>query len=191
MRQEEHPGIHADNAGAIEPEVDPDSKERLAEERPDPPHAATHFDAGTGQGTVDGPPYDSPLQERPILDGSTMNEAAEATVPNPYRGQADPAAIKRQPALNSTSTNRWLFASIVAVVVVTVVLLLLFPWNPLWCGIGIVVALLGVLLMLVVRASRMRLRARLRTEAVLLASVWLVPLAIIVGVLITSADEIW
>jgi hypothetical protein len=176
---------------AIEPEVDPDSPRRVEQERPEPAHGASRFDAGTGQGTVSGPPYEYELQERPILDGSTMNPAAEASVPNPYRGQDDPSAMHSQPALHTTNTNRWLFASVVAGVIVTVVLLLLLPWSPVWCSVGVAVALVGLLLVLAVRASSLRRPARLRVEAVLLWIIWLVPLAIIVTVLLTSAGEIW
>ncbi len=32
-------------------------------------------------------------------------------MPNPSRGETDPAAMHRQPALHTTNTNRWLFAS--------------------------------------------------------------------------------
>lgn len=137
----------ADDGGepdSVEPAVNPDSPEREREQMPEPAHPATHFDAGTGQGTVTGPPRDSPLQERPILDGSTQNYVAEATVPNPNRGESDPAQMKEQPALNSTNTNRWLFAAVIAATIMTIVLLLLMPWNPMWCGIGITVALVGV-----------------------------------------------
>lgn len=177
--------------GGIEPTVNPDSPKREREQMPEPPHPATRFDAGTGQGTVTGPPHDSPLQERPILDGSTQNYFAEATVPNPNRGESDPAQMKEQPALNSTNTNRWLFAAVIAAAIMTIVLLLLMPWNPVWCGIGITVALVGVLAMLAVRASRIGRTARLRLDAVLLAVVWLVPLAIFIFVLLTSAASIW
>lgn len=176
---------------AIEPEVDPDAGQRVFEERPDPAHGPSRFDAGTGQGTVGAPPYEYELQERPILDGSTMSPEAEASVPNPYRGETDPAAMHRQPALHTTNTNRWLFASTAAGVIVTVVLLLLLPWSPVWCTVGIAVALIGLLLMLGVRASGLRRPARLWVDAVLLAIIWLVPLAIIITVLLTSADDIW
>lgn len=175
----------------IEPAVNPDSPRREHEQMPEPPHPATHFDAGTGQGTVTGPPHDSPLQERPILDGSTQNYVAEATVPNPNRGENDPAQMKHQPALNATNTNRWLFAAVTAAAIMTIVLLLLMPWSPVWCGIGITVALVGVLAMLTVRASRIGRTGRLRIDAVLLAIVWLVPLAIFIFVLLTSAASIW
>jgi len=175
----------------IEPEVNPDSLKRQHERLPDASHAATHFDAGTGQGTVTGPPHDGPLQERPILDGSTQDKVAEASVPNPNRGESDPAQMKNQPALNSTNTNRWLFAAVTAATIMTITLLLLMPWNPVWCGIGITVALVGVLAMLAIRASRIGVRARLRIDAMLMAIVWLVPLAIFIAVLLTSADAIW
>ncbi len=186
----EHAG-RPEHSREIEPEIDPDSDKRLLEELPETAHTATRFDAGTGQGTVSGPPKGVDFQERPILDGSTQDPVAESSVPNPHRGQDDPAAMKRQPALNSTNTNRWLIASVIAAAVMTVVLLVLMPWNPLWCGIGVTVALVGVLAMLAVRASRIGLKARLRIDAVLMAIVWLVPLAIFIVVLLTSADEIW
>lgn len=177
--------------GTIEPSVNPDSPKRESQHMPEPPHPATHFDAGTGQGTVTGPPHDSPLQERPILDGSTQHYVTEAAAPNPNRGESDPAQVKHQPALNTTNTNRWLFAAAAAAAIMTVVLLLLMPWNPVWCGIGITVALVGVLAMLAVRASRIGRAARLRIDAALLAIVWLVPLAIFIFVLLTSAASIW
>lgn len=174
-----------------EPETDPDSEVRLAEERPDAPHGPTRFDAGNGQGTVFGPPYGEDLQERPILDGSTQSDAAEATVPNPYRGETDPAMLKRQPALNNTSSNRWLIASIVAAVILSAVLLLLARWSPMWCGIGVLVILVGLVLLLIVRVSGLPLRRRLRFEATLLGVICLVPLAVILSVLIGSAEQIW
>lgn len=64
-----------------------------------------------GEDPAPGPPYEYELQERPILDGSTMSPEAEASVPNPSRGETDPAAMHRQPALHTTNTNRLLFAS--------------------------------------------------------------------------------
>lgn len=174
----------------IEPSVDPDSQELLAEELPEPPHPATEFDAGTGQGTVH-PPRTGRLQQRPILDGSTQDSVTESTVPNPHRGQEDPAMMKRQPALNSSSTDRWLVASVIAAAVMCAALLWLLPYNEVWCGIGIIVALVGVIAMLVLRLTRIGLKARLRIDAVLMALVWLVPLAVFIAVLITSSDEIW
>lgn len=173
-----------------EPPLDPDSKERLLEESPELPHAASRFDAGTGQGTVSGPSKDQAFQDRPILDGSTQGPAAEASVPNPHRGQSDPATIGRQPALNSTKTDRWLISSTLAAAVVTAVLLLA-QFDPVWSGVGIVVALVGLLAMLVVRISKLGRRPRLRTMAVLLAVTWLVPLAVIITIMIGRADQIW
>lgn len=177
--------------GAIEPEVNPDAAARELQEQPDAPHTATRFDAGTGQGTSSGPPYGAAYQERPILDGSTMSPRAEASVPNPYRGQSDPGAVSHQPALNTTNTNRWLFASVIAGVIVVVVLLLLMPWSPVWCSVGVAVALVALLLALVVRVSRMPRPARLWAEAFLLAIIWIVPLIIILTVVISSANDIW
>lgn len=175
----------------VEPEINPDSYRWVERERPEPAHRATRFDAGTGQGTVSGPPYEYELQERPILDGSTMGPVTEASVPNPYRGQADPSAMHSQPALHTTNTNRWLFASVGAGAIVTTVLLLLLPWSPVWCSAGVAVTLVSLLLVLTVRASRLRRPARLRVEAALLWVIWLVPLAIIVTVLLTSTGEMW
>lgn len=179
------------SARPSEPSIDPDSPRHLAEEIMDSPHGPTRYDAGTGRGTVSGPPYGEKFQDRPILDGSTQSAAFEASVPNPTRGQSDPAAMKRQPALNNTSTNRWLLFSTIAVLVVVAALLLLARWNPLWCGIGVIFACLSLLSMLVVRASPAKLRTRLRIEATIMALIWLVPLSIIVTTLITFADEIW
>lgn len=180
-----------DAAQGEAPEVYPDPRDSAVEEHLDPPHGATRFEAPAGHGTAEGPPYGQQFQERPVLDGSTQSSGAEAATPNPYRGQEDPATMARQPALNTTSTTRWLIASVIAAVILVVTLLLLSPWNPVWCGVGVTFALVGVLAMLVVRATRMPRKPRLRLEAVLMALVWLVPLAIIVTVVITSADEIW
>lgn len=193
MQQKLHSSDHKDdsNAEQIEPQVDPDSNDRMAEERPEPPHEPSHFDAGNGQGTVTGPPYDEQFQERPILDGSTQNDHAEAAVPNPYRGMSDPAMIKRQPALNKAKSSRWLIASAIAAAVISVVLLALAPWSPLWSGVGVLIAVGGLLLMLVIRASKIKPKVRLRLEALLLGIVWAVPLAIALSILFTSADEIW
>lgn len=176
---------------ALEPDVDPDAGERVLEEHPDPPHPASRYDAGTGQGTVTGPPYDVEVQERPILDGSTESAESEASVPNPYRGLSDPARVFRQPAVNSTNTRRWLTASVIAVVVVSTLLLLLARWDPVWCGVGIVVAVLAFAAMILVRASKIERPARLRLEAILMAVLWLVPLAIILTVMIGHRGEIW
>ncbi|WP_449278841.1 hypothetical protein [Leucobacter sp. GX24907] len=179
------------NDDALEPPIDPDSRERLNEEIPDAPHPPGRYDAGTGQGTAANPPRGDDTQDRPILDGSTQSPIAEASVPNPYRGQADPALVSRQPALNTTRTNRWLYASMIAATIVTIALLVLARWNPVWCGVGVVVALVALLLMLIVRASGLGRRARLRVEALLMAVLWLGPLAIILWTMIGSADEIW
>ncbi len=174
-----------------EPPLDPDSKERLLEESPDAPHSASRFDAGNGQGTVSGPSWGQSTQDRPILDGSTQDPSAEASVPNPHRGQSDPATIGRQPALNSTKTDRWLISSTVAAALVTAVLLILAQFDPVWSGVGIVVALVGLLAMLVVRVSKLGRRPRLRVMAVLLAVTWLVPLAVIISIMIGRSGQIW
>ena len=191
MRHEREHGLESADDRVLEPEIDPDAAEREPEERPDPPHEASRFDAGTGQGTVEGPPYDAELQERPILDGSTQSPEAEASVPNPYRGQSDPALIQLQPALNTTSTRRWFFASVVAFLLLSVALILLMKWDPVWCTVGVGVGVLALIGMAVVRASKIRRPARLRLDALLMAVLWLVPLAIILTVLLTHADEIW
>lgn len=192
MSNEQIPGSgQGDEPKHGEPEVDPDSPERLTEERPDAPHDATRFEAPAGHGTADGPPYGQEFQERPVLDGSTQSDEAEASVPNPHRGQADPATIARQPALNSTRSSRWLVASCVAAVILVLGLLLLARWEPVWCGVGVVVALVALVLMLVLRASRMEQRSKLRAAAVLMAVLWLVPLAVILSVLVGRREEIW
>lgn len=181
----------SDGAQEVEPVIDPDSAEREHEEIRERPHGPSRFDAGTGQGTVSGPPKHTDLQERPILDGSTQSDAVEASVPNPYRGQADPAQMKRQPALNSTSTDRWLFAGMVAYVLLAIALVALSRWDAFWCGVGLAVGLLGLVAMLIVRATGIRRPLRLRIDAVLLTVIWLVPLAIILTVMISRADQIW
>ena len=175
----------------IEPDVDPDSKERVAEEHPDPPHEASRFDAGTGQGTVSGPPTGVKFQERPILDGSTQSAEAEASVPNPYRGQTDPAQMHRQPALNDTGTQRWFIAGVVAFVLVGAALIALARWDPVWCSVGLAVGLIGLVGMLLVRVSRVERPLRLWLDALLLAIIWIVPLIVILGVMIGRADEVW
>lgn len=181
----------ADDEAPIEPAVDPDSQERLAEEIVDPPHEATRFEAPNGQGTSDGTPYDREFLERPVLDGATMSPAAEASVPNPYRGQADPARITKQPALVSARTDRWLISSAIAGTILVALLLLLIRWNPFWCAFGVIFALGMLLAMLGVRLSRIPRRARLRIDAVLMALLWLVPLGIVISVVVGSAHEIW
>ncbi|UOQ57145.1 hypothetical protein MUN78_16055 [Leucobacter allii] len=180
-----------DEEERIEPDVDEDSPELEAAQHPEPPHPASRFDAGTGQGTVHGPPLDGGLLEHPILDGSTQHPGAEATVPNPYRGEDDPALVGRQPALTTANTMRWLVAAIVATVLLGTALFLLYPYDPLWCSIGIGVLLVGLLGMLGVRASRLGQRARLRADAVLLAALWLLPLGIILSVMLGRAAAIW
>ena len=181
---------HADD-DEREPRIAPDSKKRLAEEHPDPPHAASRFEASDGAGTVSGPPHDRPLQEHPVLDGSTESAEAEATTPNPTRGLSDPAMVTRQPALNTTGTNRWLIAGNLAAVILVGVLLLLARFDPVLTGIGIVITLLLLMLMLVERARSVRLGRKLKSEAILLWVLWLAPLAIILIVMLRSADEIW
>lgn len=175
----------------VEPAIDADSPERLDEEILEVPHEATHFDAGTGGGTVSGVNDDAATQDRPLLDGSTMSPITERTVPNPYRGVEDPATITRQPALNSTSTNRWLFSGVVATALMSLVLLLLAQYNPLPTSIAIVIALAAMLLMLLVRLTGIETKLRLRFDAILLAVIWLVPLSVIVTTLITYRDLIW
>lgn len=193
MRHHDEPRrIRPEDTGpnVLEPEIDPDSGLRIAEEHPDPPHTATRFDAGTGQGTVSESHYGDKTLDHPVLDGSTMSPEAEASVPNPSRGESDPATMHNQPALHTTSTTRWLFSSAIAGVFVVVILLLLAPFSPVWCGVGVAVALVALLAVLAVRASRIRRPARLYIEAVLLMIIWLVPLIIIITVLVTAADDI-
>lgn len=192
MSQQNTPHKHAaEEREPVEPAVDPDSKERLNEEILDPPHEATRFEAPNGQGTSDGPPYDQEFQERPVLDGASQSPEAEASVPNPYRGQADPARMTRQPALNSTSTDRWLIASSVAGTILIVLLLLLIRWNPFWCAVGVVFTLIALVAMLGLRLTGIGRKARLRIDAVLMALIWLVPLTIAISVVAGSAHEIW
>lgn len=155
------------------------------------PHEASRFDAGNGQGTVSGPPLDGGVLEHPILDGSTQRPAAEADVPNPYRGVDDPATIAKQPALNDAGSGRWLAAGVFATVVVTVPLLLLIPFDPIWSIIGITFALVALACMLIARLSHLRQRLRLRLMAVLTWLMLLVPVIIISTLLIVHADEIW
>lgn len=184
-------GPDAQQSVPIEPPVDTDSISLLANEQHDRPHEATRFDAGTGQGTVHGFPKGPSAQERPILDGSTESPSAEASTPNPNRGESDPALVTHQPALTSANSMRWIISGIIAAVLLGTVLLFLARWDPVWSGVGITVALVGLLAMHAVRLTRLGQRARLRVDALLMAVVWLVPLAIIVTVLVTHADEIW
>lgn len=171
--------------------MDPDSRRRLAEEITEAPHKATRYDAGTGQGTSHGPPRGVAFQDRPVLDGSTQSYVVEHSVPNPTRGEDDPQSVTHQPALTSASTNRWMFASVVAAVLVVTALFLLYQWSPVWCTVGITVAMVGLLLMLAVRLSPLRLKSRLRVDAAIMAMIWLVPLVIIVTVMLVNADQIW
>lgn len=196
MNDDEHPEDAETQRGRdarqrLEPEVDPDSGAREEEQLFETPHGPSRFDAGTGQGTVTGPPKHAEFQERPILDGSTQSGAVEASVPNPYRGHDDPAQMKQQPALNSTNTNRWLFAAVVAYVILAAALVALARWDAVWCSIGLAVGLIGLLGMLVVRATGITRPLRLRIDAVLLTVIWLVPLAIILSVMIGRSDQIW
>lgn len=55
----------------------------------DKPHPASATDAGSGQGTVSGPPHGK-TQDRPVLDGSTQSRESEREVDNPWRGVYDP-----------------------------------------------------------------------------------------------------
>lgn len=175
----------------VEPVIDSDSPQRVAEERPEAPHKPTRFDAGTGQGTEHPPRHEGKFQERPILDGSTQNYRSEATVPNPSRGQADPATVTKQPALNSIRTDRWLISGCIATIIVTVVLLALAQWSPVLCISGVLFAVACLIGMILVRVSRMGLKLRLRVDALLLAAIWLASLTVFIIVLTTSADEIW
>lgn len=58
--------------------------------RGEPPHAASRFDAGTGQGTISRIPAGKTL-DHPILDGSTESRVAQGFTENPFRGRRDPA----------------------------------------------------------------------------------------------------
>lgn len=59
----------------------------------DRPHRATEHDAGTGQGTVHDPHYESHTLEHPVLDGANESATSQAKTGNPYRGLADPALV--------------------------------------------------------------------------------------------------
>lgn len=144
----------------------------------DPAHEESEFEAPSGHATSDGPPLDGGELHHPILDGSTQSDLAEASAPNPHRGQTDPALVTHQPALNRTSSIRWIIAGAVALVVVSVVLIALYEWSPLWCTVGIGFAALCFIGMFVIRQISMTQRARLRTDAILLGLLWVVPLAI-------------
>ncbi|WP_427870365.1 hypothetical protein [Leucobacter luti] len=175
----------------IEPPVDTDSVSLLATEQHDKPHEATRFDAGTGQGTVHEFPRGAKAQERPILDGSTESRAAEASTPNPNRGEADPALVTHQPALTSANSMRWITSALVAAVVLITALLILAQWDPVWSGVGVTVVFIGLLAMHAVRLTRFGQRARLRIDAALMAIICLVPIAIIVTAVLSYANRVW
>ena len=71
-------------------ENEPSTPVGTTPELTDPPHKATKFDAGTGQGTLDEMPSGDTL-DRPVLDGSTESSTAQRETDNPFRGMADPA----------------------------------------------------------------------------------------------------
>lgn len=58
--------------------------------RQEPPHAASRYDAGTGQGTISKLPHTKTL-DHPILDGSTESKVSQSFTVNPFRGLRDPA----------------------------------------------------------------------------------------------------
>lgn len=58
--------------------------------RREPPHAASRYDAGTGQGTISEIPSGKTL-DHPVLDGSTESRVAQSSTQNPFRGHRDPA----------------------------------------------------------------------------------------------------
>ncbi|MBK0419165.1 hypothetical protein JD276_08980 [Leucobacter sp. CSA1] len=66
------------------------------------PHEATRFQASNGAGTVSGPPPGE-TQDRPILDGSTEDEA-ERHVENPRRGMENPELIRHPETGEETPT---------------------------------------------------------------------------------------
>ena len=59
----------------------------------DRPHSASRYDAGTGQGTVRNPHYESRTLDHPVLDGATESPRSQAATMNPYRGYVDPERI--------------------------------------------------------------------------------------------------
>lgn len=58
--------------------------------RGEPPHAASRYDAGTGQGTISRMPEGKTL-DHPVLDGSTESKVSQGFTENPFRGRRDPA----------------------------------------------------------------------------------------------------
>lgn len=58
--------------------------------RREPPHAASRYDAGTGQGTISRIPQGKTL-DHPILDGATESKVSQSFTDNPFRGRRDPA----------------------------------------------------------------------------------------------------
>lgn len=113
-----------------------------------------------------------------VLEGADLSPSEEARVANPYRGMVDPAVVRKQPALNFTSSTRFLIAGVVAAAVVSAVLLALFAWNAAWATFGIAFAITALAVMWILRAVDMQQKMRLRTDALLLAAIWTVPLAI-------------
>lgn len=70
---------------------------------PDEVRDSDHHDAGDGQGTVSGPPAGE-VQDRPVLDGSTMSDEAERSVDNPRRGMEDPGLVRHAETGEKTPT---------------------------------------------------------------------------------------
>lgn len=84
--------------------VTPRDAEDLVEHPVKPtPHVHDRTHAGDGQGTTTSIDDEETL-DRPILDGSSMTEAEEHDVDNPWRGLEDPA-LSRHPERGSKSKN--------------------------------------------------------------------------------------
>lgn len=71
----------------------------------DPPHPASRFDSGNGNGTILRSPTGATL-DHPILDGATESWHAEHDVENPWRGVADPALVVH-PERKRSRKRRW------------------------------------------------------------------------------------
>ncbi|MFV0434857.1 MAG: hypothetical protein ACK5LO_12845 [Leucobacter sp.] len=71
----------------------------------DPPHPASRFDSGNGNGTIRKSPRGKTL-DHPILDGASESWHAEHDVENPWRGVDDPGLVVH-PARQRRRKRRW------------------------------------------------------------------------------------
>lgn len=128
--------------------------------------------------------------DTPVLSGSHMSPDEEAHVANPYRGEADPAAMDHQPALRTTTSLRWVYAAGLAAAIWLIVHTYLLQFATVLPTIAVAFVLVALVAMVALRMSHLHQRRKLHLQMILLWSIWLVPLALALALVVFLGNTV-